>query len=163
MRTNLKKTGLPALAAAAAIVLCSFTYTTKESEKIKTSVATESEDWSEWHKVQEFVSAKVVTVISESRSKGHATNFNSFSRCPSGYESTLAGKKPEVTCEKIVYGKVHLFRGCSPKYVCDFKVCVNKELALVKSGDMTDYVTVAEWLKKNDAPAVVQQSKKIKG
>ena len=165
MKTSIKKISLPALVAAAGLILCSFTFISNKTEKraITTNSAS-GEDWSEWYKVQEFVDAKIVDAIRESeKSKGHKVNFNSFSRCPSGYESTIASKKPDVTRENFVFGKVHLYRGCSPKYVCDFKVCVNKNIALVKTKEMSEYVTVSDWLiTKKDEPVIVQ-TKKIKG
>ncbi|HWY11067.1 MAG TPA: hypothetical protein VN026_07070 [Bacteroidia bacterium] len=149
MKTTIAKIGLLGIAGAIAFALCSFKTT---MPPIKTAVSTTDEDeWAEWTKVHDFVDEKICNVIIENeKSKGHDIQIHNFSRCPSGYESNIASKQEDVKVDKFVFGKINFYKGCSPKYICDFKVCVAKGTALVKTKDMNEYVPVAEWLGKKD-------------
>lgn len=149
MKTTITKIALLGIAGAIAFVLCSFK---SDMPPTKPSPATVLEDeWAEWTKVHEFVDEKICNVIVENeKSKGHKVNMQSFSRCPSGYESNIATKHEAVKTDKYVYGKINFYKGCSPKYICDFKVCVAKGTALVKTKEMPEYIPVAEWLEKKD-------------
>jgi hypothetical protein len=78
-----------------------------------------------------------------------------FSRCPSGYQSVLATKDDAVKTSNYVYGRINFYSGCSPKYVCSFKVNVDKGIAMVKTKDMKEYVAVSDWLQKKEAGKVI--------
>ena len=148
MKTTITKIGLLGIAGAIAFALCSFKTTMPPT---KTAVPTEEDEWAEWTKVHDFVDEKICNVIIENeKSKGHNVHVQSFSRCPSGYESNIATKQENVKVDKFVFGKINFYKGCSPKYICDFKVCVAKGTALVKTKEMTEYIPVADWLGKKE-------------
>ena len=88
--------------------------------------------------------------------------MESFSRCPSGYNSTIAGKRETVKKDADVFGTIILYKGCSSKHICDYKVCVEKGVALVKNKDAEEYVTVKEWLEKKETTAS-KNSSVVKG
>ena len=93
-------------------------------------------------------------MASAQRKKG----ADQFSRCPSGYTPEFTTKDDDVKKENFVFGTVELYRGCTPTYVCDFKVCVDKGIALVKSKESKTYITVANWL---DQKKKKQEQKEI--
>lgn len=157
------KTALLIAVLATGIVLCSFTGS-KNISKIKTTGLTNDE---EYYKVRSFIQENICNVIR--KKQGSGTSSKSFSRCPSGYQSNIAGDIDSVKTEKFTYGTINLFKGCSPTYVCDFKVCVAKGIAEVRSKDMKEYVTVAAWLemraakKAEPAEQVKEKRTEVKG
>ena len=162
MKTNIRKAGLLSIIAVATIALCSFTISNKENEKTITKVTAEDE-WADWNKVHDYVNKKICKeIIKHDKANGMSVPLNSFSRCPSGYEPAIAGEAENVSCAAYVYGKINLFKGCSPKYVCNFKVCVDKGIAKVKTPGMDEYMNVADWLATKDAPVQIYSQSKIK-
>ncbi len=150
MKTTLTKIALLGIAGVIAFALCSF------KNKINTTTvntkAVLEDEWAEWSKVQAFVDEKICNAIIENeKSKGRNINIQSFSRCPSGYEPNIITKHEAVKTDKFVFGKINFYKGCSPKYICDFKVCVDKGTALVKTKEMEEYIPVNEWLSKKDS------------
>ena len=147
MKTTLMKIGLLAIAVGISAALCSFGTDTGRPE-LKTAVA--MDDWTEWNKVNKYVREKVCKTVAEHEKGKSSLQMKNFSRCPSGYQPTLAGKHEDIRTDVYVTGTVEYYRGCSPKYVCDFKVCVNKDEAFLKAKDEKDFVAVNEWLKGKD-------------
>src|ERR1043166_6622508 len=125
----------------AAVILSLSSFTFKKYGKAKHSITFKEE----YGEVLAFVSEKIVTPISKSRGTGNM-KMSAFSRCPSGYQSRLAGDYDSAKVDRFVFGKVRLYKGCSGNNVCDFKVCVNKNIALVRTDDTEEFVTVKDWL-----------------
>lgn len=139
-RSNIAKAALMIAIAATGIVLSSFTGT-KKTTAIK--------NYEEYNKVREFVHNNICNPIREK--EGSKVNADAFSRCPSGYHSKIAGHIDSVKVDQFTYGKVNLYKGCAAKYVCDFKVCVSKNIAEVKTKEMTEYVSVNIFLEMGNA------------
>jgi hypothetical protein len=118
--------------------------------------------------VREFVYRNICTPFIEA-DEGKGISMKVFSRCPSGYQSQIISSADSVKVDKDVCGVIMVYRGCSGAYVCDFKVNVNKKTTLVKSKEMREYITVAEWLERkqdNKKPATEvkqEQVKEVKG
>lgn len=141
MKTTIVKIGLLAIAVVIAIAMSSFT--SGNSNKPLATVALS--DWEEWEQVNEFVT-KSITKEVQKRDNYKPSKSSMFSRCPSGYEPNYSSDSVKV--DRYVYGKLNNYVGCSPKYICHFKVNVNKKIALVKGKDEKDYVAVKDWLQK---------------
>ena len=169
------KISLLGLVAAVAMGMSSFT-TKKEKDKIhmaadvngvpisgaaisdELSRESELSNENEWSQVYNFIDEKICTALAENdQENGKKVKMNYFSRCPSGYQSVIASKDEAVKCGNYVYGRINFYSGCSPKYICNFKVNVDKGLAMVKTKEMTNYVPISDWLnKKTLTKAVVK-------
>jgi hypothetical protein len=68
-----------------------------------------------------------------------------FSRCPSGYQSRIVTARDSVTTNRYVSGKILFYRGCAPREVCVFKVCVDSGFAVVRSKG-GEYMSVEKWI-----------------
>jgi hypothetical protein len=141
MKNTIVKIGLLALAVVIAIAMCSFT-TENSSTKVSNAVLN---DWEEWEKVNDFVNS-TITVPVQKKDNHKPSKAAMFSRCPSGYEPNYSSDSVKV--DRFVYGKLNNYVGCSPKYICHFKVNVNKKIALVRGKDETEYIAVKDWLEK---------------
>jgi hypothetical protein len=166
MKTNITKISLILLVFAVAITLSSFTGSKKMHVAAKT-VTIKYE--SEYAAVRAFVEENITTPIRD-QGTGNGVKIKSFSRCPSGYRSNIAGSSDSVKTSKFAYGKINLYKGCSPTHVCDFRVCVDKGIAEVKNKGEKEYITVREWLEDNnsgvkneDVKTTKESSKEIKG
>lgn len=105
--------------------------------------------WEEYAVVYKYVSNNICKPIRIASAKSKKST-NQFSRCPSGYTPEISTKDDDVKKENFVYGTIELYNGCSPIYICDFKVCVNKGIALVKSKASETYITVDNWLAQKE-------------
>lgn len=156
----MKTTGKISLMALTALVVIGMSsFVVKNAEKNNApEISGKNAEADEWSKVYTFVNDKICTAIEQSdEQNGKHVKLNYFSRCPSGYESVLATQGDAVKTGSFVYGKIEFYRGCSPKYICNFKVCVDKDIALVKTKDMKEYIAVKDWLqRKNTSKAVVK-------
>lgn len=149
-KTILTKIALLGIAGAIAFALCSFKTTFPATEANVVTKAVD-DDWTEWNEVRTFVRENIQNPISAA-DKEHVkrAKMEYYSRCPSGYNSTIAGKRETVKKNADVFGTIVLYKGCSSKYICDYKVCVDKNIALVKNKDEEEYVSVQEWLEKKE-------------
>jgi hypothetical protein len=163
MKTKITKIGLLGLAILVGIALNSFTIV-KSNAKTKAAPLVETtqavaliSNWEEYNKVNEYVRKNICNVIRESDKVANVKEKGSYmSRCPSGYQSNITDHSDSVTVDKIVYGKINYYKGCGRNYICDFKACVSKGIALVKTKDMKEYVPVKEWLSsKETKPATM--------
>jgi hypothetical protein len=149
MKTTLTKIALLGIAGAIAFALCSF----KSIPAVKPLPTTIDDEWTEWNKVNEFIDKNIVSEIAKNDKENKRVKTDFFSRCPSGYNSQIVGQYEEVKTDRDVRGKVVFYKGCGQKYICDFKVCVDKGEALVKNKDASDYMSVKEWIAdKNKTP-----------
>ena len=160
MKTTLTKIALLGIAGAIAFALCSFKTNISTTDVNVTKKFVEDE-YAEYHKVYAFVEQNITTAIKQKTQ----IKTSHFSRCPSGYQPDFLADYKDVKTDKEVLGSIELYRGCSPKHVCDFKVCVAKKIALVKSKDSEEYITVKEWLEKNETPvkSTAKNTKSVKG
>jgi hypothetical protein len=163
MKTTLTKIALLGIAGAIAFALSSFKNEVSTTKVNKKSVV--EDEYAEWNKVRAFVDLNITTAIKQKTNV--KIKSNSFSRCPSGYQPDFLADYEDVKTDREVLGSLELYRGCAPEHICDFKVCVNKKIALVKSKDSNEYITVKEWLAKKDiAPSnnsTVKNTKTVKG
>lgn len=149
MKTTMTKIALLGIAGAIAFALCSFTVNVSTVNVNPTTV--NGDEYAEWDKVRAFVKENIQNKISASdKENTKRAKMEYYSRCPSGYNSTIAGKRETVKTDGDVFGTIVLYKGCSSKHVCDYKVCVDKGTALVKNKGDEEFVTVAEWLDKKD-------------
>lgn len=148
-KTTLTKMALLGLAGAIAFALCSF----KTIPHEKMNPASIDDEWAEYNKVQSFIRQAILNPII-TQDKEHKGTFKAeyFSRCPSGYNSNIAGEPEDVKTSTETFGKIVFYKGCSPKHICDFKVCVEKNEALVKDKDKNDYISVKEWIAGKNKP-----------
>ncbi|MCE3227045.1 MAG: hypothetical protein K0S32_1596 [Bacteroidetes bacterium] len=166
MKTNIVKVTLVLLVFTVAISLSSFTGSKKMHVTTKPVTVIKYE--SEYAAVRAFVEDNITTPIRE-QGTANGVKIKSFSRCPSGYRSNIAGSSDSVKTSKFAYGKINLYKGCSPVHVCDFRVCVDKAIAEVKNKGDKEYMTVREWLEENnsgkqeDVKTVKESPKEIKG
>ena len=164
MKTTMTKIALLGIAGAIAFALCSF-----KNNVSTTTVNTKTvlgDDWTEWNEVRTFVKENIQNQISAvDKENAKRAKMEYYSRCPSGYSSTIAGKRETVKKDTDVFGTIVLYKGCASKYICDYKVCVAKNIALVKNKGDEEYVTVKEWLEKKDAPntSTAKNTSSIKG
>jgi hypothetical protein len=160
MKTIIKSIAWPACLALI-ISLCSFTF------QKKTISSQSNYGTSDYSQVREFVYKNICSPLRQAdQEKG--INMKNFSRCPGGYQSQIITNADSVKVDNDVCGVIKVYRGCAGTYVCDFKVNVSKNTTLVKSKDMQEYVTVAEWLERRQdnkaTPEVKQeQPKEVKG
>ena len=145
MRSSILKTGL--VLAISTIALCSFTNRNIKNPP-ETINKTSLSDEDDYTKVYNFIDSKICTAIEKAAPKKNVKAM-SFSRCPSGINSEITNDD-KVSSDDIVYGTINDWIGCSRKYVCDFKVCVNKQIAMVKDKNDTEYVLVQDWLKRKN-------------
>ena len=149
MKTTMTKIALLGIAGAIAFALCSFTNTVSTTT-VNTKKVLEDE-WAEWNKVRAFVNENIKKEIAAAdKDNAKRAKMEYYSRCPSGYNSTIAGKRETVKTDSDVFGTIILYKGCASKHVCDYKVCVAKNIALVKNKDAEEYVTVKEWLAQKE-------------
>ena len=155
-----KSLKIAALLFVAVIVsLSSFTY--KKPVKVVKSTSS----WEEYGKITAFINKKICTPISKEQGNG-SLKMHSFSRCPSGYQPQIAGEYDSAKVDKYVEGKIKLYSGCHANHICDFKVYVSKNIALVRTDDKDEFVTVGDWLKKEktkDLPPVKEKENQIEG
>ncbi len=158
MKSKLKKIGLLCAAIMVGIALNSFTILKKKTTTEKNQkVVSKFNDWEEYNKVNEYVRKKICAVIKQSKTGSNDNKMDYMSRCPSGYQPAISDKTDSVKVDKMVYGKINYYKGCGRNYICDFKVCVSKGIAEVKTKDMKEYVSVKEWLaNKEKTPTVVK-------
>lgn len=164
MKTTLTKIALLGIAGAIAFALCSFTTRSISTTKVNTKTVVE-DDWAEWNEVRAFVKENIQNQISAvDKENAKRAKMESFSRCPSGYNSTIAGKRETVKKDSDVFGTIILYKGCLSKHICDYKVCVDKKIALVKNKGEEEYIPVKEWLEKKETTTntTVQNSKSVK-
>ncbi len=162
MKTTMTKIALLGIAGAIAFALCSF-----KNEISTTTLNTKpvvEDEWAQLNKVRAFVELNITTPIKQKNNS--KIKANNFSRCPSGYQSEfLVNDYKDVKTDREVLGTIELYKGCEPENICDFKVCVAKKIALVKSHDADEYMTVNEWLatKENKNTSVAKNTKQVKG
>jgi hypothetical protein len=162
MKTTMTKIALLGIAGAIAFALCSFKNNVSTTTvNVKTAV---DDEWAEWNKVQAFVDANITEPIAE-KNKNTSNKMSSFSRCPSGYQSDILADVKDVKTDKVVLGSIVYYRGCSPKTICDYKVCVEKNIALVKHEGTKEYIPVKEWLAQKEAApnSTAKNIKSVKG
>lgn len=105
------------------------------------------EDMDEYIKVLEYVEANICTPMRNKLKAGYGSNPKDyFSRCPSGYEPEFVLATDSVTTDRFVTGKILFYKGCVPKDVCRFKVCVDKGFAVVRSKNSKEYMSVSKWI-----------------
>jgi hypothetical protein len=156
MKTPITKISLFGIALIVGIALSSFTFKKVNAYKKSNSMVTIKSNWDEYNKVNEFVRKNICSVIRQNESGNNGgSKLDYISRCPSGYQPQIADNVDSVKVDRIVYGKINNYKGCSRNYVCDFKVCVSKGIALVKTKEMKEYVNVKEWLAKKDKTSSV--------
>lgn len=155
MKTRTAKTGLLVLALASGLALSSFTILKNTPAAAENVAASSRTNWEDYNKVRTFAYERICIPLNKSNTK---LKVSAFSRCPSGHEANIAGKADSVKIDQFVYGEINLFRGCSPKYVCDFKVNVKKGIAQVKAKGDTDYMEVKDWIAGKNQPAPVQET-----
>ena len=149
MKTTMTKIALLGIAGAIAFALCSFTANVSTTN-VNTKTVLEDE-WAEWNKVRAFVNENIKKEIAAAdKDNTKRAKMEYYSRCPSGYNSTIAGKRETVKTDSDVFGTIILYKGCASKHICDYKVCVAKNIALVKNKDAEEYVTVKEWLAQKE-------------
>jgi hypothetical protein len=149
MKTTLTKIALLGLAGAIAFALCSFKANVSTVNVNPTSV--NGDEYAEWNAVRNFVKENIQNQIAAAdKENAKRAKMEYYSRCPSGYNSTIAGKREVVKKDADVFGTIVLYKGCSSKHICDYKVCVDKNIALVKNKGDEEYVTVKEWLEKKE-------------
>lgn len=145
MKTTIIKITLLGIAGVIAFVFCSFTNEISTT-KVNPKTILENE-LSDWQKVRTFVNENIQKEIAAADKENvKRVKMEYYSRCPSGYNSTIAGKRETVKTDSDVFGTIVLYKGCSSKHICDYKVCVAKNIALVKNKDAEEYITVKEWL-----------------
>lgn len=162
-KTTITKIALLGIAGAIAFALCSFT---TSATTIAHPVSVNGDDYTEWNEVRTFVKENIQNQIAAADKENvKRAKMEYYSRCPSGYNSTIAGKRETVKKDADVFGTIILYKGCSSKHICDYKVCVDKKIALVKNKGEEEYVTVKEWLENKEAPvnSTVQHTKSVKG
>lgn len=142
MKTKMKRAGLGLAVLMTVVVFSSFVNKIQQVKRSEPTGDPETEKWEQYRKVSKFVMKKICNPIAASSGRGYSAK--EFSRCPSGYQPEFT--TDDVKSADIAYGTVQLYSGCTPKYVCDFKVCVDKEYAMVKSKNSKEYITVEEWL-----------------
>ena len=162
MKTTLTKIALLGIAGAIAFALCSFKANISTTHvNVSTKVA--DDEWTEWYAVRDFVKENIQNPIAAvDKENAKRAKMEYYSRCPSGYNSTIAGKRETVKKDADVFGTIVLYKGCSSKYICDYKVCVARNTALVKNKGEEEYVTVKEWLEKKET-ATAKNSTLVKG
>lgn len=158
MKTNFLKIGIIIVGSVAAMMLTSFTNETEKNTSLKISTVNDENE------VYEFVWEHICNPMNEQiKEKGNASIKN-FSRCPSGYNDVITTKQDSIKPERFVNGKIEYYRGCSPSYVCDFKVCVTKNFAMLKPKGSTEYISVNEFIKRVNAKNTIQvKSKSVQG
>lgn len=148
MKTKMKKISLGMIACVATLLFCSF---------IHSSPVSVDEKKDEKAKVAEFTYKTICEPLRVGlKDKNGSFSEEDFSRCGSGYHPAFATAKKELRTENDVFGTISVYKGCKPHYVCNFKICVDKGLALIKSAKDTEYVTVASWLKNQKEIKVVK-------
>lgn len=159
MKTISKTIACGIIAASCCLLLSSFS--TRKAEKEETLAL--SCYGSEYYAVREFVYNSICDPLRKSDEK-KGINMDNFSRCPSGYNAYLAGKRDSVKLDEDVFGEIKVYRGCSGVHYCDFKVNAAKNIALVKGKDSNTYVTVDEWLASHKSKVQVkkERAKEIK-
>lgn len=116
MKTTITKIALLGIAGAIAFALCSFTANVSTVNVNPASV--NGDEYAEWNKVRAFVKENIQNQISASdKEYAKRAKMESFSRCPSGYNSTIAGKRETVKTDSDVFGTIVLYKGCSAKHV----------------------------------------------
>lgn len=161
MKTTLTKIALLGIAGAIAFALCSFK--TKSSIEKVNPVSVNGDDYTEWNEVRAFVKENIQNPIAAvDKENAKRAKMEYYSRCPSGYNSTIAGKREVVKKDTDVFGTIVLYKGCSSKHICDYKVCVDKKIALVKNKGEEEYITVKEWLEKKENTSA-KNSSLVKG
>lgn len=148
MKTTINKTGFIAAIFSMGFLLSSFT-----PNKKTTSV---KDNWEEYSKVQEYAYKHICVPISKGLISDKKTTVKYFSRCPSGYQTEMGIEVDSIATNKFVNGEVVFYKGCEPEYVCDFKVCVDRNFAMVRSKGSKEYMSVSAWIqKKNNANKTV--------
>ena len=143
MKSSILKTSL--VLAISTIALCSFTNRDSfANPKTNKSISSEEEST----KVYAYINNNITSELRKALPKKNVKAM-SFSRCPSGLNTDITNDD-KVTADEVMYGTINNYVGCKREYVCDFKVCVNKKIALVKSKDDTEYITVQDWLKQKN-------------
>src|SRR5687767_9340116 len=95
MKTTLTKIALLGIAGAIAFALCSFK-TSMPPVKPNPALVLEDE-WAEWSKVRAFIKERISNPIAEKQSGDtKKAKMEYYSRCPSGYNSNIAGKREVV-------------------------------------------------------------------
>jgi len=105
-----------------------------------------TEKWEEYYKVQQYVYDNVCKELSTNLKANRDNPEKYFSRCPSGYNVQFATKRDSVKTNRYVRGHISFYKGCSPNYVCDYLVCVDKGFIVVKSKGSSEYSSLASWI-----------------
>ena len=145
MKPSILKTGF--VLAIASMAFCSFTIKEKPKATPKMST-TISEDEDAYSKVYAYINSSITSELRKALPKKNVKAMT-FSRCPSGLNTDITNED-KISTDEMMYGTINDYVGCKREYVCDFKVCVNKKIALVKSKNDTEYVTVQAWLKQKN-------------
>lgn len=157
MKTTAKLIAATVLLGASAAML-SFTAKKTETKEILSLGGTE-----EYYQVRKYIFENICRPLQKA-DENKGIKVNQFSRCPSGYNLMLTTKQDDVKLNADVFGEIKVYNGCSGRYYCDFKVNAAGGAVLVKNKEMTDYVSVDEWLRMQAAPEVKKETaKEIKG
>lgn len=110
-------------------------------------------------KVYAFVYEQVCEVLAKSITAPNGSRVQHFSRCPSGYYPQINGPGTVVSTDGYVNGKIVFYRGCKPLYVCDFKVCVDRQYVVLRTRGDKNYLGVSAWVAahKQKEEAVAKQ------
>lgn len=154
MKTNNLKTAFILVILISGLLSSSFT-----NSKVKESTYSLNNNWEEYNKVREFISENICTHLSNNLNVSHANNvIKYFGRCPSGYVPEIQVAVDSVRTNRFVNGTIVFYKGCTPNYVCHFKVFVEKGFAVVRSKGSKQYMSVNEWikLKNENSKAIVK-------
>jgi hypothetical protein len=98
----------------------------------------------EFNKVDGYVVMMIRDPIRKTLRKAEIQK--SFSQCTRGYVTEFVPGKP-IKTNCFVLGTIYYYGGsCPAEHICDFKVFVDKNYAVVWSTESDEYVTVNEWL-----------------
>lgn len=154
MKTNTLKTVCILVILISGLLASSFT-----NNKVKETTHSLNNNWEEYNKVREYVSENICTPLSEHLNINHSKSaIKYFGRCPSGYEPEIQMVVDSVRTNRFVNGSIVFYKGCTPNYVCHFKVFVTKGFAVVRSKGSKEYMSVNEWikLKNENSKAIVK-------
>jgi hypothetical protein len=105
-------------------------------------------NWEEYSKVQSFAYENICKPFSDNlKGSRNSDPAKMFSRCPSGYMPQITTVEDSVKTDRFVNGRIFFHKGCEPKEICYFKICVAKKFAMVRSKESTEYMSVNDWIK----------------
>lgn len=154
MKTNNLKAAFILVILISGLLSSSFT-----NSKVKETSNSLNNNWEEYNKVREYISENICAHLSNNLNVSHGKSaIKYFGRCPSGYEPEITIAMDSVRTNRFVNGTIVFYKGCTPNYVCHFKVLVDKGFAVVRSKGSKEYMSVTEWikLKNENSKAIVK-------